>query len=83
MGKIQIELPPGYFLLQLLVPVLPALFWLASAASASFLSTTGTRFSASATLASGLLLMGVNGTLFPASAGLSFLFTTSNSEART
>jgi len=83
MRKIQIELPPGYFLLQLLVPVLPALFWLASAASAGFLSATGTRLSASATLTGWLLLLGATGTLFTASAGLSFLFTTSNSEART
>jgi hypothetical protein len=81
MGKVQIELPPGYFLLRLLLPVQPALFWLASAASAGFLSATGTRLAASAALTSWLFLLGTTGTLFTASAGLSFLFTTSNSEA--
>jgi hypothetical protein len=83
MEKIQIELPPGYVLLRLLLPVQPALFWLASAAAAGFLSATGTRLSASAALTGWLLFLGATGTLLTASAGLSFLFTTSNSEART
>jgi len=83
MVNIQIELPPGCFVPRLFVPVLPALLWLASAASAAFLSTAGTRSTASAALASGFFLLGVNGTRFPASACLSVLLTTSNSEART
>jgi len=61
--------------------VQPALFRLASAAAAGFLSATGTRLSASTALTGWLLVLGATGTLFAASAGLSFLFTTSNSEA--
>jgi hypothetical protein len=50
MVKFRIGFSPGYCLLALLISVQPALFWLASAASAGFLSATGTLLTASATL---------------------------------